>query len=244
MSLLSRQLASARADAGMLDPDVASKSVRSLADAYLIQDELAAIYGGAVRGWKVTALTAEQQRGYGTDKPVAGALFARFVHATPGNLELQSFVSPLLECEIAYVLGDDLPPLDRPYLRADVEAAIEAIVPAMEIADCRWPLIASDLLKLADDMGNGAFIMGRPIHEWRGLDLRSRDVVLSHAGAVIERGPCARVLGLANAQPLPAGGLRKGQIVTTGTCTQPALLTAGDYVADFGSLGKLSLRVS
>jgi 2-keto-4-pentenoate hydratase len=86
MNILSRQLASARADASMLDPDVASESVRSPADAYLIQDELAAIYGGDVRGWKVTALTAEQERGYRTDKPVAGALFARFVHVTPGDL--------------------------------------------------------------------------------------------------------------------------------------------------------------
>jgi 2-keto-4-pentenoate hydratase len=101
-------------------------------------------------------------------------------------------------------------------------------------------------------MGTGGCIVGRPVYEWRSLDLRARDVVLSQAGAEIERGPCARVLGdplravlaLANAQPLPAGGLRKGQIVMTGTCTRPVLLTAGDYVADFGSLGKLSLRVS
>jgi 2-keto-4-pentenoate hydratase len=251
MNALAQQLARARAEARVLDIGAAGNTIRSLTDAYLVQDELAAIHGGDVRGWKVTALVAEQQRGYEADKPVAGALFAPFFYATPANVVLERFVSPLLECEIAYVLGNDLPPRGRPYRRADIEAAVEAIVPAMEIADCRWPLHAPDLLKLADNMGNGCFVVGAPISDWRGVHLGTLDVALSHAGAEIERGPCARVLGdpllavlaLANAQPLPAGGLRKGQIVTTGSCIQPVPLTSGDYVADFGPLGKLSLSV-
>ena len=52
------------------------------------------------------------------------------------------------------------------------------------------------------------------------------------------------VVTLANAQPLPAGGLKRGQIVTTGTCTTPLALEQGVYVADFGPLGSLSLTVA
>jgi 2-keto-4-pentenoate hydratase len=52
------------------------------------------------------------------------------------------------------------------------------------------------------------------------------------------------VTALANAQPLPAGGLKAGQIVTTGTCTTPLPLQRGEYVADFGVLGSVKLSVT
>ncbi len=79
-----------------------------------------------------------------------------------------------------YLLGRDLPAREQRYSRAEIEAAIEAIVPAMEIADCRWPADAPGLLKLADDMGNGAFISGRPVQNWRVVDLAAIEVLLTH----------------------------------------------------------------
>jgi 2-keto-4-pentenoate hydratase len=205
-----------------------------------------------VRGWKVTALSAEQQRLYLADKPVAGALLGPFVHAAPVTLARNSFVTPLLECEVAFRLAADLPPRDRPYTRADIEAAIDAAVPVMEIADCRWPDDAPGLLKLADSMGNGAFITGAPLADWRTLDRGGIDVTLSHDGKVTERGSSARILGdpllavlaLANAQPLPLGGLKRGQIITTGTCTTPIPMRTGRYVADFGALGSVQIDIA
>jgi 2-keto-4-pentenoate hydratase len=252
MSRLAEQLLRARAETRVVDAGVANGAVGTVADAYLIQDQLASMLGGDVRGWKVTALTPEQQRGYSTDKPVAGPLLAPFFHNAPASLGLQQFIAPLLECEIAFLLGRDLPPRETPYQRAEIEAAVEAIVPAIEIADCRWPADAPGLLKLADDMGNGAFIAGDAISDWRGVDLSALDVALTFAGAEAARGPCSRILGdpllavlaLANAQPLSAGGLKRGQIITTGTCIEPIPLRAGSYVADFGPLGKLSLSVN
>jgi len=221
-----------------------------VAEAYRVQDALAAAHG-AVRAWKVSALTPEQQRGYPTDRPVAGALFAPFVHATPARVMLKSFVVPLLECEIAFLLGRDLPQRETPYTRAEIADAVEAIVPAIEIADCRLSADAPDLMKLADNMGNGAFVTGAPVREWHNMDLKGRDVVLTLDGAEVARGPWAKVLGdplmgvvgLANAQPLPAGGLKRGQIVTPRPCITPVPMTAGAYVADFGALGRVELTV-
>ena len=252
MSDLAEHLLRARAEARIIDVGLAKGVVGTVADAYVVQDQLASMLGGEVRGWKVTALTPEQQRGYPTDKPVAGPLVAPFFHKTPASLGLVQFIAPLLECEIAFLLGQDLPPRQTPYQRDEIEAAVEAIVPAVEIADCRWPADAPGLLKLADDMGNGAFVAGHPIRDWRDVDLGVQDVVLTFAGAETARGPCSRILGdpllavlaLANAQPLPAGGLKSGQIVTTGTCIEPVPLKAGSYVANFGPLGRLSLSVS
>ncbi|MBO0765549.1 MAG: fumarylacetoacetate hydrolase family protein [Hyphomicrobiaceae bacterium] len=238
---LAARLAEARARAGALDPAPWRGAVADVADAYLVQSELAKLAGGQVRAWKVTALTAAQQQRYGTNKPVAGALLAPFFHTSPAVVPLAQFVAPLIECEVAFLLGRDLPRRAAPYAREEIEASVEAIVPAMEIADCRWPADAPDLLKLADDMGNGAFIAGAGVLNWRGIDLAGIEIVLALEGTLIQSGNAAKVLGdplraleeLANAQPLPAGGLRRGQIVTTGTCTTPVPLRPGRHKCRF-----------
>jgi 2-keto-4-pentenoate hydratase len=241
-------LAQARAEAKILGHAAWEGSARSVADAYAVQDELAR--GHAVRGWKVTALKPEQQRGYRADRPVAGALLAPFVHASPAALPLAAFITPLLECEVAFLLGADLPPRAAPYSRQEIEAAIEAVVPVMEVADGRFAPEAPDLLKLADDMGNGAFIVGGPFKDWRKLDLGQINVTLTLDDHETWQGESARILGnpllaviaLANAQPLPAGGLKRGQIVTTGTCTTPIAPRAGAYVAQFDAFGSVRVR--
>jgi len=251
VSALAAKLAAARAAAGVMAAREAGGEVASITDAYRVQDALAA-QAGAVRAWKVSALTPEQQRGYPTDRPVGGALFAPFCHDTLARLTLKSFVAPLMECEIAFLLGRDLPQRKAPYTRAEIADAVEAMVPAIEIADCRLSADATDLQKLADDMGNGAFIMGAAVRDWRTIDLAGREVVLTLDGGDVARGPCAKVLGdplmgvvgLANAQPLPAGGLKRGQIVTTGTCITPVAMKTGAYVADFGTLGRVALNVA
>jgi 2-keto-4-pentenoate hydratase len=250
-SSLAAQLAEARARTIVLDAAPWRDAVADVAEAYRVQSELAQLAGGDVRAWKVTALTSAQQQGYRSDRPVAGALFAPFFHASPATVGLAEFVTPLLECEIAFLLGHDLPARATPYKRAEIEAAVEAIVPAMEVADCRWAPGAPDLLKLADDMGNGAFVAGSSISDWRGISLASIEIALAHDGTVVEHGNAARVLGdplaavqaLANAQPLPAGGLRRAQVVTTGTCTAPMPLQPGRYDTDFGLLGTVTLTV-
>ena len=196
-----------------------------------IQSQLAARPGNTVPAWKVTALAPEQQRGF-PDRPSGGRpLLSPFVHAFGATIATgRAIHRSLLECEVAFVLGADLPPRPKPYTRGEIEAAIEAAVPAIEIADSRCPAEAPNLLKLADCMGNGFFISGAPVRDWRKLDLENLAITLMHDGSVTERGNSARILGnpllaviaLANAQPLSAGGLKRGvQIVTTGSCITP-----------------------
>jgi 2-keto-4-pentenoate hydratase len=248
---LADALARARAEASVLDAEPWLTTVKSVEDGYRVQSQLAQLAGNDVRGWKVTALSPEQQLGYSASRPVAGALLAPYVHGAPTRLSLARFVAPLLECEVAFLLGKDLPARAQSYGREEIEAAIEAVVPVLEIADCRWTSDAPDLLKLADSMGNGAFIAGRPLRPWRILDLADLPITLTHEGSEAERGGSARILGnpllaviaLANAQPLPAGGLKRGQIVTTGTCTTPIPLRPGYYLGDYGALGGLSLVI-
>jgi 2-keto-4-pentenoate hydratase len=248
---LARELARARSEARVLDLALWCEAVRSMDEAYAVQSKLAKLPGNAVRGWKVTALRAEQQRGFGSNRPVAGALFASHVYQAPATLTLFRFIATVIECEISFRLLRDLPQRSTPYSDAEIAEAIDAIVPCYEFPDNRVPAEAPDLVKLADDMGNGAFVAGEPVTDWRRIDLAHVDIVLTHDGTEVTRGAAARILGnplravtaLANAQPLPAGGLKAGQIVTTGTCTTPLPLQRGEYVADFGVLGTVRLSV-
>jgi len=248
---LARELARARTEARVLNVAPWRDAVRSMDDAYAVQTELAKLPGNSVRGWKVTALTPEQQRGFNGTRPVAGALFADHVQRAPATLTLSKLIASVIECEISFRLARDLPQRSTPYTDAEIADAIDAIVPCYEFPDNRVPADAPDLLKLADDMGNGAFVAGEPVTNWRNVDLSQIEIVLRLDGAEIARGPAARILGnplkavtaLANAQPLPAGGLKAGQIVTTGTCTTPLPLQRGEYVADFAVLGRVKLSV-
>jgi 2-keto-4-pentenoate hydratase len=249
---LAEALAQARLQASLLDAGPWLHALGDVAASYRVQTRLAALAGGAVAGWKVTALNAEQQKMFDIDRPVGGVMLASFAHEAPVTLALERFVGPLLECEIAYRLARDLPVRDAPYTRAEIAEAVDALVPAYEIADLRVPAEAPGLLKIADCVGNGAFIAGPAVADWRGVDLGAVEAVLSHNDVEVARAPAARILGdplmavvtLANAQPLPAGGLKRGQIVTTGTCTRPLPLKRGLYVANFGALGSLRLTVT
>ena len=66
-----------------------------------------------------------------------------------------------------------------------------------------------------------------------------------------EEGTGARALGhpinvlqwLANKQSQTGRGLRKGEIVSTGTCTGVLAVSPGDHVtADFGALGHVEIE--
>jgi 2-keto-4-pentenoate hydratase len=243
---LARQFHDARAAARAIAID--SREIGSIDAAYAIQSRLIGLAGGDLKGWKVTALTAKDQQKFGADRAVAGAVLGDFVYPSGSQLKLSSFVAPLIECEIAFVLGADLPPRSRPYSRSEVEAAIAAVAPVFEFPDSRVGPNASDLVKLADVMSNGALVIGTPVEDWRRLDLTRIDARLEFAGRVVAEGTSARILGdpvlallaLANAYPLPAP-LRAGQIVTTGTCTDPIAVRPGRYIASFSQLGDVEV---
>ena len=97
---------------------------------------------------------------------------------------------------------------------------------------------------MADAIGDGDFIVGAPVAKWRDLDLGNIAITLTvdngerlvGDGNRILGNPFLALLALANAHPLAAGGLKKGQIVTTGACMTPAAVRASKYVGDFGPL--------
>ena len=253
----------------MTEPDLASRlmlarrhgniamlgrrdGVIDVKEAYEVQTAISSLDEIGVAGWKVTALNPADQKKFRSNCPVAGAILGAYVFQAPATLSLSSFVSPLLECELAFTLKTDLPARDEPYKHNEIQAAIEDIAVVFEIADSRVPADSTDLLKLSDCMSNGALIIGSRTSARKRPAASAVEIVLHYNGKVVEHGSSARILGdplralvaLANAQPLPAGGLRRGQVITTGTCTTPVELTQGEFVATFSSIGSVKLIIA
>lgn len=233
-------LVAARRNRQPLDGLPAALKPADQAAAFAIQDAVMDLLGERPGGWKV----ATPPDGPATCAP----MFASLVHPSP--LAIPAADVPLLgvEAEIAVRLGRNLPLRDRPYERGDVEAAIDGACPAIEIVDARVKqfLKAPPLDKLADNVGNGAFVYGTPIVDWRKLDLTTLRVRLELGGKTLvdkvggcpSIDPIVAVVWLANHLTGRDGGLRAGQVVTTGSCVGMPFAQPGDTaVATFDGLG-------
>jgi len=233
-------LVAARRQRQPLDGLPAALAPSDQAAAFAIQDAVMGLLGERPGGWKV----ATPPDGPSTCAP----MFASLVHPSP--LSIPAAAVPMLgvEAEIAVRLGRDLPPRAIPYARADVEAAIDGVCAAIEIVDSRLQqfLKAPPLAKLADNVGNGAFVYGTPVADWRRLDLSALRVRLELGGKLLvdkvggcpSGDPIVAVVWLANHLTARNGGLKAGQVVTTGSCVGMPFAQPGDTaIATFDGLG-------
>ncbi|MBM3572164.1 MAG: hypothetical protein FJX52_07350 [Alphaproteobacteria bacterium] len=232
-----------------------------MADAYAVQAHMARRLGHDIDGWKIGCTSPEAQKLLGANGPFAGPLFRPFIHSSPADLSAKDFHRRGLEPEFAFTLARDLPPRGRDYGRDEVAAAVASLHPAIEIVDSRFTtgFGAGVLNLIADDGVNGAFVHGPAVTQWQPLDLAAWPVELKVDGKVVKAGVGANVMGhplnalvwLANLLAGPTspaaganyGGLRAGQIVTTGTCA--GIFDAGPSdraIARFGKLGETRVQ--
>ncbi len=215
-------------------------------DAYAIQDTVTRSLGD-VAGWKVGA-------GSPTTVPHRAALCCNSISVGPSSLAASSFLFIGIEAEIAFRFAKDLPPRKLPYTRAEVTAAIGTAHAAIEIADTRFANwgSAGRLSQVADQMNHGALVVGSATPEWQGLSLLDQPVTLTIDGRVIAsaRGgnnagdPIHLLEWLANGGAESMGGLKAGDIVTTGSCTGIEFVSAGcQVVADFPGLGTAEVKI-
>ncbi|MDQ6679877.1 MAG: hypothetical protein M3Y67_02790, partial [Pseudomonadota bacterium] len=135
-------------------------------------------------------------------------------------------------------------------------AAIAAVHIVLEVCDSRLAALGSTLQQLVDDFNNGAFVLGPACTDWRGVDYAASRIALrsftegpelatGSGMAVLDGDPVGAVVLMANLRPAAPGGLRAGQVVTTGSCTTPFPVTIdGDFIGDFGALGIVRIRFS
>ena len=204
----------------------------------LVQEQSARPVGG----WKV-AIGPE-------NRPIAAPLLDVYSDSS----EISLFPNCSVEVELAVRLGKDLPRRETgAYNRSDILNAIESLVLGIEVIGGRFDDTANVpfLSFLADNLGNRAYVIGDKLPrstvervDGRDCHLTLDEMPLYQVPASHPAGdPLLPLLAYANEQSDYLGGLRAGQIVTTGSlCGVLPVRAAGLLRAQLGKVGQASVR--
>jgi 2-keto-4-pentenoate hydratase len=231
-------------DAEPLDP-ASLPSDLTVEQGYEIQDaflERRLGDGGVPVGYKVGFTSEATRSELAVDAPTYGRVLADTVREDR-RFDADALVDPRVEPEIALLLGSELSP---PVSRHDVVAATRLVAPAVEVVDSRvrdWTLTAPTAV--ADNSLAARLLLGdRPTTG--DVDLAREGVELlvdgerraTGTGAAVLGHPADAVAWLADALSARGDALRAGDVVTTGSITEPVPVASGEtVVARFSSLG-------
>ena len=226
------------------------------AEGHTIQVAFAEHSSQPIAGWKIAATSKAGQEHLAIDGPLAGRVLMERVLPDQVTLNLQHNLMAVVEAEIAFVFGEDLPPQEQPYSVKQVMEAVADLRPTIEIPDSRY----SDFTRvgkaqlLADNACAWWLVAGAAASsDWRYADLREHRVQLYRNGELAGEGIGSNVLGdprealtwLVNDVNSRGETLKAGQLVTTGTCLVPVTVQAGDEIlSDYGVFGKLRMKIS
>jgi 2-keto-4-pentenoate hydratase len=201
--------------------------------------------GARIKGHKVGLTSDAMRRQLGVDQPDFGHLTDTVFHADSEPIDTGAFLQPKIEPEIAFVLGRRLagPGLNA----AEAAAAVEFVLPALEIIDSRiagWRITLADTI--ADNASSGGVVLGTRPTRLDGLDLAATGCLLHRNGELVDTGAGAAVLGsplnalvwLANTLGRRGVALEPGHVVLSGSITAAVPVAAGDvFTASLAGLG-------
>ena len=165
--------------------------------------------------------------------------------------------SVLVEAEIAFVMGKDLP--GPQVSRAELLDAIDSVVGAIEIISVRLlpteggPAPSTELM-IAGRLSHAGVMIGETRIDVADIDMAAERAVVevdgeeksSGAGSqIMNSNPLDALLWLANELPRHGLNLRAGEIVVTGSLYENPTIKAGQTaVVRFESLGDLSVSLA
>lgn len=237
---------------GLLLPRTDLADIKSREDAYAVQAAGADASGLTRAGWKVAATSALAQQMLGVPGPSIGPLFAEHISDTPATASAKIAHQDAVECEFAFVIGQDLGGADT-ISKEEIVAATDRAMVAIEIVGCRFeggfPEAGPELC-ISDFSFNVGFVRGPEITDWRHVDLSQAAAAMHLNGDKVAEGTGADVMGdpvealrWAAEEAARIGiPFKSGDIVTTGTMTGAVKVKPGDHVVgDFGDLGKVEI---
>ena len=240
------------------EPFAARSGVDTMPLAYDVQREFVGLQASARNvaraGYKIGLTSPSMQAMCGIDTPVAGVVFRDRVHASGVRLDRASYVRFGIEFEIAVRLGRDLLPIDRPFTLADVQGAVDAVAPAIEIVDdrhCDYKSLDVHSL-VADNAWNAGIVLGAFCSTWPELADVTGKVTVDHAG-VLDQGRGRDVLGhpllpvvwLANHLAGEDASLVAGEVVMTGSMVTTKFPTGpGHYRFEVSGLGAVEVTLA
>lgn len=232
---------------------------RTIAEAHGIQDAFVALRAqklGGIAGYKLALTSPQMRRFVGVDEPQAGMMLESTLLRSPARVRAADYVRLIVEFEIAVRIGDDLPAADKPFTRERVTQAVDAVMPALELADDRnadYATLAKHPLELiADNCWNEGAVLGTPMEDWKSIDLAAVRGVATINGKKVGEGrggdamghPLDAVAWLADHLASIGRGLLRGDVVITGSIVTTKTVTAGDFVHfEVESLGSVELGI-
>lgn len=230
---------------------------RTLEDSYAVQDRVARL-SGPLGGYKIGAPDPEATPLFGPmplfdlSNPMDS-----FPRAAAGEEVLIG--GPLrrmrgIEAEICFLLGRDLPPRSEPYTRDEVVGAIASAHPGLELLESAFadPDSVEKLTMMGDLQINGGYVLGPALPNWQAVDLTQESVEVTVDGEARFRGTASNAAGtdllrlvvyLANEGAARTGGLRAGQVITTGSWSGKTLARAGSLAQiQFSTFGGVRIR--
>lgn len=230
-------LAQFRAGSAGLFPGAAPQG---RADAYAVQDRVVAALGGAC-GWKVG-------RGRDDPEPYCAPLPRTRLLASGGRYA-RHHGKALVEAELGFRLGRDVPNWASVGDRARCAGLIDAIVPAIEILETRLspPAAQQPLWKLADLQANGGVVLGEPV-AWTGQDVGTARLALGGEAERVVDHPFGAPLDLfawtVEHVARHRGGLRRGDVIITGSyCGIVEIAAPQRFDALFTGYGTVGLDI-
>lgn len=227
----------------------------TVVDSYEIQQtqiRLRTAAGAKIRGHKVGLTSPAMQRQLGVDQPDYGVLLDDMFHPENTRVDITQFIHPRIEPEIAFVLAK---PLRGPGVTvADAAAAVDFVLPALEIIDSRiadWKISFRDTV--ADNAASGALVLGSTPVRLSATDLRLSGCVMHRNGRVVGSGAGGAVLGsplnslawLANTIGPLGVTLEPGHVVLPGSITASVPAYGGDtFSAVFAGIGTVTVAFS
>ena len=232
-------------------------SPSNITEAYSIQDnyhKLTSTYNGDLIGYKIALTSETMQQMVGFGHPCSGALFSKGHFNSPSTVNSTDYVRLGAECEIAVILGEDIPSENEPYDENSIAKFIKSLAPALELIEDRGAdysnLYFMDVI--ADNAWNAGIVLGAEVTDVSQLELISSVGVMSINGHVIDHGTGGDVLGhpfkalawLANHMIEREKPLLRNMIIMTGSIVRTKFLKKGDQVKyDFDGLGAVYLSV-
>lgn len=222
-------------------------------DAYAIQDgirRLRLARGQRLAGLKAGLTSFAKMKQMGVDVPVFGFVTDDMARPDGGEITTADLIHPKVEAEICVVTKA---PLRGPGCHVGaVMAAIDFVLPAVEVIDSRYRDFKFDLKSvIADNTSAARFVVGGQARPVDALDLRTLGVVLEKNGRIVAMAAGAAVLGhpaaavamLANHLGARGQEIPAGTFIMTGGVTEAIAVEAGDHVcARFQDLGSVSMR--
>ena len=177
--------------------------------------------------------------------------FEGMLFESPAHIPGDTFVTCILEAEVAFRLGRDFAPQDGGHSADDVLAGVSSAHIVIEAPNSRFDGGAGLASMAADGVGNYALIIGPEIEDWRSKDLVALDCQILINGDVVAEGrderPDPIEILVATVNEINDRGMSAsaGEVITTGAAAIHVPGLAGQEVTiRFPGIGDVELSLT